>query len=189
MDSLGSGAHPSLEERIDWYRSYVDQQVGGVSRRALKALRPLAELANATDRLRSLGEMLVPETGERSPLGWVQRLRFIPVDVGPLLAAHLWVRGAKTLLMSAAVGDPGAFTRSAGKDEFEGFAMPSPIPAGRRPIVYRPVADVVTGVLVPAAIRIAAEVDALIRQYPDQKGIVHTVSSDCPTRVSPHCRA
>ena len=104
-----------------------------------------------------------------------RRLEFKPVDVSPYTDGMLFNKGEKVILMSATILDKHAFCESLGisSDDACFISVPSPFPAGSRPVVSVPVGKMSYREIESTLPKLRDMIKQLIDQHPNEKGIIH----------------
>lgn len=127
--------------------------------------------------LKSSVEWVVEE--HKTPRGKVTGFEIKPVTI-ELLTTSIFKRIAskKVVMMSATVGDPERFAKNLGIpfEEVESINIPSTFPVENRPFVKWPICSMSYKDMEENMPKVAEACDAILDMYPEQKGIVHSVS-------------
>lgn len=176
----------SLSNSLD---KYTEEFCGGDEMLALKE-KEYKELIKKCDflkhllatikdyiRLRTSVEWIVQE--HKTQKGFVTGFEIKPVTI-ELLTTDLFKKIAKkkVVMMSATIGDPKRFAKSLGIpfDEVEFIDVPATFPIENRPFVKWPICSMSYKNMDENMPKIAEACDAILEMYPDQKGIIHSVS-------------
>jgi Rad3-related DNA helicase len=200
-------------ESAEEYRPLLREHVGRLSAHlaavvaALEALQPpggdapwLAlppsreelQLAAERDRLeqgiasvRYFVDTEEPEWAVRYPPGAERSLELVPLEVSALASALLWDAADIVVLASAYLGPPEAIATSLGldRDRIRIFTSPSPFALAQRPLVYRPVGRLSKATLAALEPAVFAEVAAILRRHPGDKGLIHAPSYAAARRL------
>lgn len=112
-----------------------------------------------------------------------------PIKVGDVARRSLWRHiepGGSALLMSATILDGDDLARTLGirEEEKEWIDLPASFPADNRPVNYYPVAKVRGGSKLDENIeKIVLAVDAILELFPDDKGVIHSVSNELTRKI------
>lgn len=127
--------------------------------------------------LRTSVEWVVDE--HKTAKGFITGFEIKPVTI-ELLTTELFKKIAKkkVVMMSATIGDPNRFAKSLGipADDFEFIDVPATFPVENRPFVKWPICSMSYKSMDENMPKIAEACDAILEMYPEQKGIVHSVS-------------
>ena len=128
-------------------------------------------------RLRNSVEWVVQD--HKTARGAITGFELKPVTI-ELLTTDLFNKIAKNkvVMMSATIGDPERFAKSLGIpfDEVEFIDVPATFPVENRPFVKWPICSMSYKNMDENMPKIAEACDAILDMYPDQKGIIHSVS-------------
>lgn len=107
-----------------------------------------------------------------------ERWAFKPVFVSGYAGPHLWRHASRFLVMSATILSPEQFARDLGLSprEVAFIDLPSTFPKERRPIHFRPQANMIFKQRETAWPAMARAVDEVLAAHPEEKGLIHTVS-------------
>jgi len=107
-------------------------------------------------------------------------VHFKPIRVDGVAPDKLWKHGKKWLLMSATIIDPTEFVTSVGVEEagleWEIVTVPSTFPPENRPIIVKPVANMVWKEKETAWPEMIEGIRWAIDRHPEDRVLVHTVS-------------
>lgn len=184
---------PSALDALDDARSHISALLDGEGDPMERA-----RLARGLHRLESLRPRLERLAGDaRTP--WV--VSAVDPSSGPFLlrplrpAAYaprlLWGKlEGRVLLMSATVLDAAALAQELGlrQASWDSFSLPSPIPPGRRPVLYMPVASLSHDNAHDTWPRLVRALDRLLDCHPGERGVVHTQSYRLAAHVLAHSR-
>jgi Rad3-related DNA helicase len=108
-----------------------------------------------------------------------------PIWVSSYAGHYLWRHVDKVLGMSATISPWRQLCRDLGVDpsQVESIDVPSVFPADRRPIYYRPVANMNHGSKEAEFPTLVAALDKILEQYRNDKGLIHCVSYDNVNRI------
>ena len=127
--------------------------------------------------------------------GWTftateDRWTFKPTWVAPYAEQFLWRHGKRFVVMSATIISPDQFARDLGipRNQVEWIDLPMMFPKANRPIYYRPAVSMTHKNKQSAWPVMTDAVDALIDQYPQQKGLIHTVSYSLAAYICQHSK-
>jgi Rad3-related DNA helicase len=112
---------------------------------------------------------------EKTKAGW--RVTFKPVTVGPYCDKYLWRHGKRFLGMSGTILDPEIMAEDLGIDAYNYHRLDSNFPVDHRPIYYNPVANLKYANMQVELPKVTEEIARLIKLYPLQNVLVHTVSN------------
>jgi len=179
-------------------RDAVKAELGRVSRQAsMFDVGDSPEVAREKSRLsRMIGKIdrVVAglseggEEGEESWGDWVRDydwkheddLVLKPVRVGSVGARMLWPHGKRWLCMSASLISPAEQAESLGLEElgweWETVTVPMSFPVERRPIVYRPAANITHATRDEEVPKMVAGVKRVLAEHPEDNVLVHTVN-------------
>jgi len=103
---------------------------------------------------------------------------FKPIWVSKYAQDKLWKHADHFLGMSATILDARQIARNLGllSDQYEYEQLDSPFPKEHRPIYYTPVANCRYAEIEQAQPKIMKEIDRILDMYPNERGIIHTVS-------------
>jgi Rad3-related DNA helicase len=102
-------------------------------------------------------------------------------------ARGLFARAKHVLIQSATVFDFATFRRVLGiPDTAETFCAPSDFPMHNRPIIFRPVGDMAFRTMDESIPKLCAEVERIVSDFGQYKGVIHTHSYYINQRVSRH---
>ncbi len=103
---------------------------------------------------------------------------FKPVFVSRYADYHLWRHADRFILMSATIISPDEMAHSLGipREEIEFIDLPSTFPQERRPIYFRPVANITKKTEAVERPKAIAALDEILDGCPTNKVLVHTVS-------------
>lgn len=133
------------------------------------------------DRFVNMLGMFIAESGDQwvfdisennDRVTWIAR----PIYVSGFGHHYLWRHVDRILGMSGTIMNPSALADAVGLPSPTYRAIPSPFPIKNRPIYYQPVANVVKKNMSVALPVLCRKVTEIIRKYPDEKVLVHTVS-------------
>ena len=117
------------------------------------------------------------------PEKWVIQKTLTGYTLQPIWATeygqdYVFRHARKVLVMSATMPPPDVYARQLGVQQgYRYLESDSPFPRENRPINYWPIAKLKGNALgYPELRQISNAVDAILRMFPNQKGIVHTVS-------------
>ena len=124
---------------------------------------------------------------ETNHWGWTFRPVWVQPFTQPMLLAH----AKKVLMMSATILDKELFCFQLGldPDKTAFIQAPSPFPVANRPLVYRSVGKVKGGHSREGWDAVVREVDAILDQHPNERGLIHTVSYNLATYIEQHSKA
>lgn len=106
---------------------------------------------------------------------------FKPIWIGRLAEQYFWSTADRFVLMSGTIGGPtGAqeMARTLGLDngQWDYIAVPNQFPAERRPVYYRPTANLTRKTVEAERPLILPAITKIMEEYPNGKGLIHTVS-------------
>lgn len=118
--------------------------------------------------------------------GWVltgysetpPRVTFRPIKVDQQAPEYLWRHGERWLLMSATIISPDQMAMDLGleRNQWRSVNVSSLFDRRRRPVIYRPAANMAQRNQTQAWPEMAAAVRRVLREHPDERVLVHTVS-------------
>lgn len=131
--------------------------------------------------------MLLRHSREEDDVEWVIERRsgqdgssitFKPVRVASFAEPLLFGFAERTLMLSATILDPPTYLRSLGitTDQAAIIQVESDFPPENRPIVVRPAARLTRHHLEQDLPKLAQQVSELLKQHPDDKGLIHAHS-------------
>lgn len=201
---LGAGWPRSgcpMEEWRQWARTLAagveaevttlsaDVRTGRTDRRALSRLRELRDLGRRLGTVATArGQWVVEEARDRRGRKVV---RFDPVWPGEYAEGSLFLNTPKVVLTSATIRPKTLELLGIPEDQYEFIEYASSFPISRRPFIWCPTVRVRYDMDPGSARQWASKIDAIIRQRPDRRGVVHTVSysrADYLRRYSEHSR-
>ncbi len=105
-----------------------------------------------------------------------RKLEFKPIDIGQYSEECLFRFGEKVLMLSATILNKEAFCESLGIDlnEVEFLSVKSSFDSKNAPTIYIPVGNLSIGNIDKVLPKMAETVEAIIKQHPKEKGIIHT---------------
>jgi len=110
----------------------------------------------------------------------IDKWAFKPVWVSRFSEYALWRHAGKILGMSATILDPVQFDRNVGlsmhKRGADYLALPSLFPKENRPIYFQPSANMTFKTMDVELPKLVVAIDRILDKYPNDKGLVHTVS-------------
>lgn len=103
---------------------------------------------------------------------------FKPAVVGDLAGKYVWRHVEDMALgMSGTILDPKRVAEDIGLGDWDYLQMPCPFPVERRPVYYKPVANLTNATMEYELPKLGREIDRIMREdAPDHKILVHTVS-------------
>lgn len=102
-------------------------------------------------------------------------------------ARELFARARHVLIQSATIFDFATFRRILGiPDTAITFSAPSDFPLCNRPIIYRPVGDMVRKTMDDAIPSLCNEIERIVDEFSTRKGVIHTHSYSINQRVCQH---
>ena len=113
---------------------------------------------------------LIPAEGQAG-----RKLEFKPVDVSHYADEFLFRHGNKVILMSATILDKEGFCGLLGikPEDCSFISIPSPFPVENKPILVSPVGSMSAGKIDVTLPRLANAVTEILRNHPNEKGIIH----------------
>ncbi|MGH7332289.1 MAG: helicase C-terminal domain-containing protein [Candidatus Rokuibacteriota bacterium] len=156
------------------------------SREELQLVAERDRLETGLAGLRYFVDAADPEWTVRYPTSPDARFELLPLGVSALAPALLWDAADIIVLSSAYLGPPEAMADHLGLDaaQMRVFAVDSPFPLEQRPLVYRPVGRLSKATLGSLEPLVFAEVIAILRRHPSDKGLIHTSSYGAAHRLA-----
>ncbi|MHA1209522.1 MAG: helicase C-terminal domain-containing protein, partial [Candidatus Freyarchaeota archaeon] len=146
--------------------------------------REIVELTNLSKKISDI------QAAAEKPDKWVLyqepfAFEVKPIHLGPSCYQILHRHAAKKLYMSATILDYKDMAITLGLDpaEVEYLELPSTFPAENRPVNYWPVAKVKGQELEKCAEKITEAIDRILEMFPQEKGVIHTVSNSLTKEV------
>jgi ATP-dependent DNA helicase DinG len=156
------------------------------SREELQLVAEQDRLATGLAGLRYFVDAPDPEWAVRYPASPDTSFELLPLGVSALAPGLLWDAADIIVLSSAYLGPPGVMAEHLGldADQIRVFAVDSPFSVEQRPLVYRPVGHLSKATLTSLEPAVFAEVVAILRRHPSDKGLIHTPSYGAARRLA-----
>lgn len=104
------------------------------------------------------------------------KVTFKPVLISEYADMYLWSHSQRTLGMSGTILNADILADEIKLENYSYKAIPSPFPLKNRPIYYHPACNITQKTRHQELPKLAAEIEDIISQYPEQKILIHTTS-------------
>jgi len=156
------------------------------SREELQLVAERDRLTTGLAGLRYFVDAADPEWAMRYGPATGSSLELLPLSVAALAPALLWDAADIIVLSSAYLGPAQVMAEHLGldADRIRVFAVDSPFSLEQRPLIYRPVGRLSKATLGSLEPAVFAEVVAILRGHPSDKGLIHTPSYGTARRLA-----
>jgi Rad3-related DNA helicase len=171
---------PVLRDALDALKEDVRRAklrlCGDVPDQALvEAAHKLDALVRLSSRIKRIDDVLddtwvLCDTSDDSDV----KLTLRPTDVSNVAHDLLFSYGARVMLMSATICDPGVMASSLGISDYDYYSLPSPFDPARRPVDYTPIGMMSSAHVERTLPLLVDAVAAIMEHHSSDKGLIHT---------------